>query len=89
LLQGHAAYAVVAPARLEDATGLPPAYIEVGELDIFRDESVAYARKLWQAGVSAELHVHPGLVHGFDHVLPGAEFTRRALDDRVRALRRL
>jgi acetyl esterase/lipase len=89
LLDGNPAGPVAAPARLEDATGLPPAYIEVGELDIFRDESVAYALKLWRSGVSTELHVHPGLLHGFDHVLPEAEFTRRALADRVRVLRML
>nr|WP_221383015.1 alpha/beta hydrolase [Actinoplanes polyasparticus] len=89
LLGGNEAEAVTAPARLTDATGLPPAYIEVGELDIFREESVAYARKLWQAGVSTELHVHPGLVHGFDHVLPRAAFTQRALADRVRVLHQL
>ena len=29
-----------APGRLEDAAGLPPAYIEVGQLDIFRDEAI-------------------------------------------------
>lgn len=36
---------ITAPARLEDATGLPPTYIEGGELDIFRDECVAYVSK--------------------------------------------
>ncbi len=89
LLAGRPAGPVAAPARLVDAAGLPPAYIEVGELDIFRDESVAYAHKLWNAGVSTELHVHPGLVHGFDHVLPQAEFSLRALADRLRVLRQL
>ncbi|WP_033341792.1 alpha/beta hydrolase [Catenuloplanes japonicus] len=89
LLGGDEADPVAAPARLADASGLPPAYIEVGELDIFRDKDVAYAAKLWRAGVSAELHVHPGLTHGFDHALPDAEVTRRVLADRVRVLRSL
>ena len=40
-----------APARLTDFAGLPPAYIEVGELDIFRDEAIVYARNLVSAGV--------------------------------------
>jgi uncharacterized protein YbaA (DUF1428 family) len=52
-----------APARLADFTGLPPTYIEVGELDIFRDESIAYAQRLHTAGISCELHVHPGAPH--------------------------
>jgi acetyl esterase/lipase len=89
LLGGDPPGPVAAPARLEDATGLPPTYIEVGELDIFRDECVAYASKLWHCGVSAELHVHPGLPHGFDHMQPDAEFTRRALADRIRVLQSL
>ncbi|MFE9454201.1 alpha/beta hydrolase [Streptomyces sp. NPDC006739] len=48
------------PARLEDAAGLPPACIEVGRLDVFRDEGTAYAAKLSRAGVPAEFHLHPG-----------------------------
>ena len=80
---------VAAPARLADLTGLPPAYLEVGGLDIFRDEVVAHAQRLWAAGVPVELHVHPGAVHGYDLVAPGAGVTRRALADRERVLRSL
>jgi acetyl esterase/lipase len=32
-----------APARAEDLTGLPPTYIDVGTLDLFRDEDIAFA----------------------------------------------
>jgi acetyl esterase/lipase len=38
-----------AAARLKDFAGLPPAYLEVGELDIFRDETIAYAQNLLAA----------------------------------------
>lgn len=62
--------ATIVPARLDDHTGLPPAYLEVGELDVLRDGTVAYAQRLWAAGVSAELHVLPGLNHGWDHFAP-------------------
>jgi acetyl esterase/lipase len=51
---------VAAPGRLTDFTRLAPAYIEVGDLDIFRDESIAYAAALSKAAVPVELHVHPG-----------------------------
>jgi acetyl esterase/lipase len=81
---GVAAHA--APARATDLTKLPPAYIEVGQLDIFRDESVAYAQRL-QAHVPTELHVHPGAPHGFELFAPDADVSRRAIADRVRALR--
>lgn len=75
-----------APMRLADATGLPPLYIETGELDIFRDENVAYATKHWKAGVSTELHVHPGCVHAFEVMAPEADVTRRSMEDRLRVL---
>ncbi len=80
---------VAAPGRLKDFTGLAPAYVEVGELDLFREESVSYAQRLWAAGVSTELHVRPGLPHGFDNYALGAHVTERAMTDRVEALRSL
>lgn len=46
----------VAAARATDLSGLPPTYIDVGACDLFRDECVAYASKLWECGVNAELH---------------------------------
>lgn len=58
-----------APARLEHLKGLPPAWIAVGDLDLFVDEDVQYARRLVEQGVPTELHVVPGAFHGFD-VLP-------------------
>lgn len=77
---------VVAPGRLTDFEGLAPAYIEVGELDIFRDESVAYASALMRAGVSCELHVYPGAPHGYDLLNLEASLSRRAFADRVRLI---
>jgi acetyl esterase/lipase len=77
---------VAAPARLEDAADLAPAYIEVGDLDIFRDEDIAYAAKLASSRVPIELHVHPGAPHGFDRLAPDAAVTRRAFADRIRTI---
>ncbi|MDX3762935.1 alpha/beta hydrolase [Streptomyces sp. AK02-04a] len=78
--------ATAAPARLEDATGLPPAYIEVGQLDAFRDEDLAYATKLSRAGVPVEFHLHPGVPHEFDSIAFTTDVARRATADRVRVL---
>jgi acetyl esterase/lipase len=78
-----------APARAQNLAGLAPAYIEVGELDIFRDEDVEYARRLTAAGVSAELHVHPGAPHGFDRFAADSAVVTRAVADRYRVLRAL
>lgn len=77
---------IAAPARLSDFANLAPAYIEVAELDIFRDESIDYARRLLDAGISAELHVHPGGPHGHDWVNPNAAISARVVADRVRVI---
>ncbi len=57
--------ATAAPARAEDLSGLPPAFISVGTVDGFLDEDVDYAMRLNRAGVAAELHVYPGACHGY------------------------
>ena len=67
-----------APARCEDLAGLAAAYVEVGELDIFRGEALSYAGRLCAAGVSTELHVHPGAPHGYDIFVPECAVTQRA-----------
>ena len=77
---------VAAPGRLWDFSGMAPAYIEVGDLDIFRDESIAYAAGLARAGVPIELHVHPGAPHGFERFVPESSVARRAMTDRVRSI---
>jgi acetyl esterase/lipase len=66
LYGGNSIPAYAAAARAEDLTGLPPAYICVGALDGFRDEDIIYAQRLLQAGVPTELHVLPGVPHGFE-----------------------
>ena len=57
-------------ARRTDLTGLPPAWIGVGDLDLFHAEDVAYADRLRAAGVPCDLVVVPGMYHGADG-LPG------------------
>jgi acetyl esterase/lipase len=77
-----------APARASDLMGLPPAFIAVGTLDVFRDEDIAYALNLLAAGVETELHVYPGAPHGFELVVADTAVGRRAQRDIDDALRR-
>ncbi|MGW2222435.1 alpha/beta hydrolase [Nonomuraea sp. NPDC001684] len=77
-----------APARATDLSGLPPAFVEAGAAELFRDEDVAYATRIWAAGGQAELHIWNGAFHGFDIFAPDHEITRAALATRLSWLRR-
>lgn len=63
---GEHAPAYAAAARMADLAGLPPAWIGVGERDLFHDEDVAYAGRLADAGVPCTLRVVPRMHHGAD-----------------------
>jgi acetyl esterase/lipase len=53
-----------APGRAVDLAGLPPAFIQVNGLDPLRDEGIAYAMRLMEAGVPVELYCAPNQHHG-------------------------
>nr|WP_281169798.1 alpha/beta hydrolase fold domain-containing protein [Nocardioides alkalitolerans] len=82
---GVPAYA--APARADDLRRLPRTWLATAELDLFCDEDVAYAARLLEVGVSVELHVYPGAVHGFDVFAPASAVARRFVAERTRAFR--
>jgi acetyl esterase/lipase len=78
--------AYAAPARAIDLSGLPACYIEVGQLDIFRDEDFAYAERLSRAGVTVEFHLRPGVPHEFETYAHASDIARRSVADRLRTL---
>ena len=59
-----------APARLEDFSGLPPAYSFVGDGEPFYAETVHYFERLRAAGVPAQLDVYHCDMHAFDMMRP-------------------
>ena len=74
------------PALAGDLSGLPPTMIQVGELDLFRDEDITFASRLLQSGVPTELHVYPGAYHGFELNCPESAVGIQTLADRDHAL---
>ncbi|WP_216896077.1 alpha/beta hydrolase [Nocardia alni] len=81
-------YAAPARATLDELRGLPPAYVAVMGLDPLRDEGVAYAGALADAGVPVELHEFPGTFHASFSMAPDAAVSRRFLAEEEDVLRR-
>lgn len=78
---------VAVPARRQDLTGLPPAWIGVGTRDLLHDEDLRYAERLLDAGVPCQVEVVPGAFHGFDHVAPKAAVSQRFFASQCAGLR--
>lgn len=76
-----------APARADDLSGLPSAYVSVMEFDPLRDEGIEYASRLLAAGVSTELHAFPGTFHGSGLAVE-AQVSKRVASEARLALRR-
>lgn len=84
---GSADPVVAVPARRTDLEGLPPAWVGVGSLDLFHDESAAFVERLHDAGVPAHLHLADGAFHAFDMIVPNATVSQRFFASQCRALR--
>ncbi|WP_040508731.1 alpha/beta hydrolase [Gluconobacter morbifer] len=72
------------PARATDLSGLPPAFLSVGTLDLFLDENLTYARALIRSGIPVELEVIPGACHVFDEM--ETSFGRKSLERRIASM---
>lgn len=77
-----------APGRRTDLTGLPPAWVGVGELDLFLDEDVEYVRRLELAGVAVTFVRVPGMYHGADATAEQAPSMQRFRAGMIDAVRR-
>jgi acetyl esterase/lipase len=79
---------LASPARHPDLSGLPPAWVGVGTLDLFRDEATVYADRLLAAGVHCDVDVVHGAFHAFDLMSPKSSITQQFRAAQVRALAR-
>lgn len=71
-----------AAARRTDLTGLPAAWIGMGDIELFYGEGRTYAAALRDAGVDCTLDIVPGAPHAFETI---AATTRLATDYKARA----
>ncbi len=75
------------PARRADLSGLPAAWIGVGERDLFYDECRSYAQRLREAGVPVHEHLAEGAFHAFDLIAPNTSVSQRFFASQCRAIR--
>jgi len=76
--------AYMSPALADDLSGVPTTYVDAGTAEVFRDEAVTYATRIWATGGQAELHVSAGGFHGLDALFPQVRVSltaRRARSD--------
>ncbi|WP_346839433.1 alpha/beta hydrolase [Microbulbifer sp. SAOS-129_SWC] len=78
-------YAVA--ARRKNLAGLPPTWIGVGGIDLFRAEAQEYARRLTAAGVHCRLHLAPMAPHAFETIAPDSGIARALYGDNEHFLR--
>ena len=75
---------LASPALAQRLAGLPPAYLCIGDQDLFYEEDLEYARRLRESGIEVELEVVPGAPHGFDKF--PAPLSEQSLQRRIKAL---
>jgi acetyl esterase len=78
----------IAPMLADDLSGLPPALVMLGGHDILHDEGLAYAERLFAAGVQVTLVDYLALGHGFISMAGAVDAGRLAIDQLAGALGR-
>ena len=76
--QGAEIPAYAAPARNQDYSNFPPTITFVGDMEPFRDETIAYVEQLRKAGIPVKFKRFPGCFHAFETVLPDAAISKEA-----------
>lgn len=69
----------IIPAMRDDFSGFPPVFTFVGELDLFRDETLELVRKLSFSNVPVSFTLYPSCYHGFEVYFPDADISKQAI----------
>ncbi|CAK7229393.1 hypothetical protein SEUCBS140593_007227 [Sporothrix eucalyptigena] len=78
--------AYAAAARVSDISGLPPLYLDVGQLDLFLREDFAYVQKFVEANLPVEFHIYEGVPHAFQRFAPASRVAKQAVANRCNAM---
>lgn len=74
------------PARAKSLAGLPATYIDIGDLDLFRDEAATYAIRIAAENINTEFHLYSGVPHAFEWLATEIAVTKRATENRIAAM---
>lgn len=72
--------AYASPALNKDYTHFPPTITFVGDLEPFKDETIAYVEALKSKDIPVEFKLYKGCFHGFDIVSSTAGISKEAVD---------
>lgn len=73
------------PARTQDLSNLPPAWLGVGDMDLFLPENRTYAERLCANGVQVSVNIYRGAPHGF-YAIEKADISQKFEHDFIEAL---
>lgn len=76
-----------APLLAEDLSNLPPAMMIVAKYDPLRDEGLAYAQRLTEAGIHVVLTEYLGMTHAFFTLTRAVDAAVQAMDQVASAVR--
>jgi acetyl esterase len=77
---GMTTHELATPLHVQDLRGLPRTLVVIAEEDLLRDEAAAYAKRLEEAGVSAQVRRYAGQQHGFVGLKPSAPYKQAIVD---------
>ncbi len=66
-----------------DLSGLPPLFLQVGQVDLTRDDALRLAANAGRVGVDVTLEIYPRMIHGFQGL------ANAGIPESVEALRRV
>lgn len=77
------------PARRQDFRGLPPAWMGIGDLDLFYDEAMAYMERLDECCIKTIVDIVPKAAHGFEIFAEDTELVTQYFARHFAAVREL